>query len=294
MADNNSTNNNRNRNVTGQYRSPVTGSYKPKSAYPKQTPVSSDTVFFDTAKPSPQQPAKTEKTQQMPKVQPQNDRPAQPKKIQPQKDTAQPLPKAQPKQAEKTRVKPSAPKKRSERIRKESAGGNGNKFDWKLLFSSDNMKGFWKQVRYYGIIVVVSLLLTMGIVSVCNDVFAFIKPDETIIVSVPQGLSTKQVAKELKKSGIIEHPTVFSLYCKLKKADGKFQYGEYNLNSNYSYDVIISKLKKTSLQAETVKVTIPVGATQDDICNILDHIGQRCEFMSRSVTTECRNRRALH
>ncbi len=163
----------------------------------------------------------------------------------------------------------STPK--SEQVKKELEKPKAKDgFDFKAWFSQDNVKRFLVQFRFYGIIVAVSLLLTFGIVSVGNDVFAFIKPDQTLVVNVPQGASTMSVAKTLESAGVIEHPLVFRLYSKLiKKADGTFQYGDYSLNSNLGYDQIISALKKPSVQAETVTFTIEPGWTQDDIVSML-------------------------
>ena len=142
-------------------------------------------------------------------------------------------------------------------------------FDFKLWFSRENNRAFLKQLRYYGLIVLAALILTFGIITVSNDVFAFIKPDESIIVTIEQGGGTPAIAKALKKAGVIEHPLIFRLYSKLKKADGKYQYGDYTLNSNLAYDQIIAALKKPSVQAESYKVTIPEGATQDEIAELL-------------------------
>lgn len=142
-------------------------------------------------------------------------------------------------------------------------------FDFKLWFSRENVRAFFKQFAFYGIIVLVSLLFTIGIVSVANDVFAFIKPDNTVVVNVEQGSSTTNIAKALKSAGVIKHPTVFRLYSKLKKADGTYQFGDYSINSNLGYDQIIATLKKTSVQAETVKFTITAGQTQDEIMEML-------------------------
>ena len=165
--------------------------------------------------------------------------------------------------------KPAEPPKkptRTDAVKQQAAPQKS--FDFKLWFSQDNVKGFLKQVRYYGLIVLVALLLTVGIVNVANDVFAFIKPEETVVVNIVQGGSMKQISKTLKDSGVVKHPFVFRLYCKLKKAEGKFQYGDYTLNTNLAYDQIISKLKKPSVQAETFKVTVPEGATQDEIIKL--------------------------
>ncbi len=142
-------------------------------------------------------------------------------------------------------------------------------FDFKLWFSKENNRAFLRQLRFYGLIVLASLLLTFGIVNISNDVFAFIKPDESIIVTIEQGVSTSAIASSLKKAGVIDHPLIFRLYSKLKKADGKYQYGDYTLNSNLAYDQIISALKKPSVQAETYTVTIEEGSTQDDIVSLL-------------------------
>lgn len=142
-------------------------------------------------------------------------------------------------------------------------------FDFRLWFSKENNKAFLRQLRYYGLIVLAAILLTFGIVNVSNDVFAFIKPDESIVVTIEQGGGSGAVAKALKKAGVIDHPLIFRLYSKLKKADGKFQYGDYTLNSNLDYDQIISALKKPSVQAESYTVKIEDGATQDEIVTLL-------------------------
>lgn len=164
------------------------------------------------------------------------------------------------------------PMARSEQVKKEGESTHPapqkEKFDFKLWFSKDNVRGFLKQLRFYGIILLVSILLTWGIVAMANDVFAFVKPDESIIVTIEENASVSKIAKALDKAGVIEHETIFKLYCKLKKSSG-FKFGDYTLNSNMGYDQIISALKKTSVQAETVTVTIAPGATQDEIVEYL-------------------------
>ncbi len=169
---------------------------------------------------------------------------------------------------QKEEPKPVTPPK-SETVKKQSKPQEREPFDFKMWFSQENVRAFFKQFAYYGVIVLASLLLTIGIVSVANDVFSFIKPDESVVVSVAQGSSTMTIAKSLKESGIIKHPVIFRLYSKLKKADGTYQYGDYTLNANLGYDQIISKLKKTSVQAETVTFTITAGQTQDEIMEML-------------------------
>lgn len=168
-------------------------------------------------------------------------------------------------QPEIKQAPPKIEKVKAQSAPKKQASG----FDFKAWFSSDNMKAFLKHLRYYGAIVVAALLLSALIINVSNDVFAFIRPDESIVVNIPQGSSTLKIATILSKNKVIDHPLVFMLYSKLKKADGQFQYGDYSLNSNLGYDLIISKLRKASVQAQTVTFTIPEGSTQDKVVEIL-------------------------
>ncbi len=173
-----------------------------------------------------------------------------------------------------TEATPTQPQKevtppKSDAVKQQSQPKEATAFDFKLWFSQENVRAFFKQFAYYGGIVLVSLLLTIGIVSVSNDIFSFIKPDNSIVVNIEQGSSTMTIAKALKNAGVIDHPVVFRLYSKLKKADGTYQFGEYSLNSNLGYDQLISKLKKTSVQAETVTFTITAGSTQDEIMEML-------------------------
>ena len=158
---------------------------------------------------------------------------------------------------------------KTEAVKKQAKTQEPTAFDFKMWFSQENVRAFFKQFTFYGIIVLVSLLLTIGIVNVSNDVFAFIKPDNTVVVNIEQGSSTMTIAKALKSAGVIDHPVIFRLYSKLKKADGTYQYGDYSINENLGYDQIISLLKKTSVQAETVKFTIDAGQTQDEIMEML-------------------------
>ncbi len=158
---------------------------------------------------------------------------------------------------------------KSEAVKAQSKPKDSASFDFKMWFSKDNVRAFFKQFGYYGAIVLASLLLTIGIVTVSNDIFSFVKPDNSVVVSIAEGSSTMKIAKALKKAGVIKHPFVFNLYSKLKKADGKFQFGDYSLNSNLGYDQIISMLKKSSVEAETVTFTITAGSTQDEIMEML-------------------------
>lgn len=170
------------------------------------------------------------------------------------------------------RTKPTDPTRRSDAVKQESDKNKSAQhkgFDFKLWFSQDNVRVFLRQLRFYGLCTLIALILTTGIISVANDIFAFIKPDESIIVTIEQGGTTSAIAKTLGNNGVISHPWLFRIYSKLKHADGQYQYGDYTLNSNLGYDQIISALKKPSVQAETFTVKIEEGWTQDELADYL-------------------------
>ena len=142
-------------------------------------------------------------------------------------------------------------------------------FDYKRLFTKENMKKFRSHLYFYGTIVLVSLALAWGIICVGNDVEKFIAPDKEITVTIEKGSSTGEIAAALKKNDVIDFKLMFKLYSKFKKADGKYQYGNYTLNKNMSYKEIISALKKSAVKRETVKFTIPEGYEQRQIVDLL-------------------------
>ncbi len=145
-----------------------------------------------------------------------------------------------------------------------------------MLFSKETLNKYWKTLAYYGGILVVSILLAVWICDIGNEVFALIRPDKEYTVQIEEKSSTKEIANALKKAGVIDHPVVFRLYCKLKKADGKFQFGEYTINCQKDYNQIIAALKRSAANKTMVKFTIQPGDTQEDLvttlCDSLDYL----------------------
>lgn len=98
--------------------------------------------------------------------------------------------------------------------------------------------------RTFGYIIplcVLSLLLSGVVISVTNDMYAFVKPDREITVNIAAGSSLYDVSEQLGSSGVIMNPAVFRLYVSHKgkaEAVGKFC-GELTLNSDMSYRTIL-------------------------------------------------------
>ena len=96
-------------------------------------------------------------------------------------------------------------------------------------------------ITYICFVLGVSLILSTIAILVANDMFGLVQDDEIVTVKLEEGESLSQVAKMLKKEGIIDHKWAFKLYAKLKKTD-KFSTGEFDLTSNMDYGQIISEL----------------------------------------------------
>lgn len=161
-------------------------------------------------------------------------------------------PKVKPQKAPKIKA-PKAPKER----------GESKKFITKEFWLK-----YGKTLAYYSAILVVSVLLASWLCGVGNEVLGLIRPDKEITVTIKKDASLGEIADALEEEGIIEHPTVFKLYCKLKK-EGDFQHGEFTLNCKSDYNQLIRALQRDARNRTQVKFTIEAGYTQEDLVTTL-------------------------
>lgn len=157
-----------------------------------------------------------------------------------------------------------APASKKEEAKQEKGG-----MTFAQLFSGEQMKKFGRTLAYYGGILVVSILLATWICHIGNEVLGLVRPDKEITVQIEEKSSTMEIAKALKEAEIIDHPIVFRLYCKLKKADGEFKFGEYTLNCKNDYNQLIRALKRNVKDKTKVEFTIRPGYTQEDLVTTL-------------------------
>lgn len=127
-----------------------------------------------------------------------------------------------------------------------------------------------KAIIYIMAILVVSGCLSVFAITVANDVFALVKSDEEITVTIPEGLSVKELGKILEKNGVINSAGIFNFYAKLRDKNPSFVAGEYTVSPSMNYDQLLSVFAKTvTTQAETVIVVIPEGYTVNKIIDVL-------------------------
>lgn len=115
------------------------------------------------------------------------------------------------------------------------------------------------------IILGLSVSLSFVILTAAQDMFGMNKPDEEIIISVPQNATVTDVAEQLETTGVIRSAYLFRLYYRVVDPSGSIQYGTYKLNSNMSYDAIIGELSKYSTSRDEVTVMFPEGSTLYDM-----------------------------
>ena len=89
------------------------------------------------------------------------------------------------------------------------------------------------------------LIAALG-VSIANDLYAFVKPDQEISLSFEQESSLKEISKALEEHGVIANPTVFRLYVQSKGKQALLEEfcGTLQLNSKMSYRQILISFSK--------------------------------------------------
>ena len=129
-----------------------------------------------------------------------------------------------------------------------------------------------KAIVYIVFIVAVSCALAYFAIAWVNDAFAFVKEDREITVTIPAYTDSKELADILGDAGVINHPSVFKVFAKLKKVDEKtetykFVAGTYTVNSNMNYDNLLRSFHPIK-EVKEFSLTIPEGYTIDEIINL--------------------------
>ena len=100
------------------------------------------------------------------------------------------------------------------------------------------------------------------------------KTGESIVITIPEGASTAQIATILEENGLIGNGLVFRAYSRIMAVDGSFTLGDHKVEVGSSYDDIIYTLQQTTyLDVETITVTFPEGTTALSMAYKLSDLG---------------------
>lgn len=94
---------------------------------------------------------------------------------------------------------------------------------------------------YLTVIVLFALLGAALLTSVANDMYAFVKPDRAVTLTIGDPLPLPELASLLEQNGIVNNPTVFGLYADAtgKRTRVEAFSGELTLSSSMSYREIL-------------------------------------------------------
>lgn len=90
-------------------------------------------------------------------------------------------------------------------------------------------------------LVLIALLCVGILVSFANDLYAFVKPDRAVTVTLDAPLPLQDLSRSLARQGVIQNPTVFSFYVRRRGRQALLEQfsGEILLNSSMSYREIL-------------------------------------------------------
>ncbi len=143
-----------------------------------------------------------------------------------------------------------------------------------------------KALVYIVAVITISAALAIFAVTCANDIFAFVKEENTVEVTIPEYVTTDELSVILGDAGAINYPWLFRFYCDLKGVDEsevyKFAAGTYTITTNLNYDTLmLSFVERISLTS--VRITFPEGATVDEFMALFEKNG--CS--NRDAFIEC-------
>lgn len=146
-----------------------------------------------------------------------------------------------------------------------------------------------KRTRLNIIAVVIIILITAVVVfagfKIFSDITGFGQKDNLVEVTIEEGSNSFQIASILEEEGIVENANIFRLYAKKQGFAEKLNFGNFQLNSNMSYDKIIEVLLQPAVRHDIVTINFFEGMTQKEI-------GERLE--EKGVCTSAEFRDALN
>lgn len=148
--------------------------------------------------------------------------------------------------------------------------------------------GVFAKVMFALIIVGLSIILSFAILFAVQDAFGIGKPENDYLIEIEQNSGLSQIADILKEKGVINSAMLFKAYYKFTDAEADFHYGTYQLNSNMSYDRILTELSKYSKSRDEVKVMFAEGLTLYEMADLLE-INKVCkaeDFINTVNTTD--------
>ncbi|HWI60788.1 MAG TPA: endolytic transglycosylase MltG [Symbiobacteriaceae bacterium] len=109
---------------------------------------------------------------------------------------------------------------------------------------------------------------------------------EPVLVEIPTGLSTREVAELLEQRQVIKDAVFFRYYARYRKLDVKIQGGEYELTRGMSPDQILQKLSRGEVVVR--RFTVPEGLTVAQLADLLagKKLVERDKFLQLAAASQ--------
>lgn len=145
------------------------------------------------------------------------------------------------------------------------------------------MSGILKAILYIAGVVLVSVILAYNIISIANDIFAFVKEPLSADVTIPENATVEDISRILYENNLIKYPDIFNFYINYKKKDSEWEFvaGTYPISSTVNYDDMIAEFRKKAEKLQTIRITVPEGWTIDQIIDkfVSEGMGSREKFI---------------
>ncbi len=149
--------------------------------------------------------------------------------------------------------------------KKSSKKTEGNAFQ--RFFASD---GFKRTMIALAVIVVTSAILCFYGIRCINDVLALKVEDESVEVTVQEGMTDEEVLKILKEKDLIKNRMFCQIFLKIFDQNGEYISGVYTLSPSMGVEKMIATMKTDFKNSETVSLTFPEGWTIQQIAEKLE------------------------
>ncbi len=94
------------------------------------------------------------------------------------------------------------------------------------------------------VLIMLALLCAGLLISVANDMYAFVKPDHSVLLTVDEPLSLSELCSYLSDTQVVNNPFVFGLYVRSKGQSTLVEgfRGTLELNAHMSYRELLTAL----------------------------------------------------
>ena len=178
------------------------------------------------------------------------------------------------------RTRQEAPPNRQSLKNGSTKRGKGNKKN-NAGYKGTAISSVLKAVIYIVVVIIIGGLIGFYGIMIGNDVFAFVKSEDDVEITIGENATTADIAEALKDAGVIRYPGIFKLYASLRHDTKPYVAGTYTVKPSMNYDTLRKEFHEKAPVATQVVITIPEGYTVDQIIDLFieNGIGSREGFV---------------